>query len=108
MAQNTVKAIPLTTILSAALPAAYPAVPQVTLPNAIFFLRIVNETNHHIHISFDGVTDHEYVLKETVFEINTQTNSLPNNKVSLFAARDTIFIKGTGGGTSVTISGYYC
>lgn len=108
MAQNTVKAIPLTTILSAALPAAYPAVPQVTLPNAIFFLRIVNNTNQHIHISFDGVTDHEYVIKDQVFEINTQTNSLPNNKVGLFATRETIFIKGAGGGTGVTISGYYC
>jgi hypothetical protein len=39
MAQNTVKAIPLTTILSAALPAAYPAAPQVTLPNAVFFFK---------------------------------------------------------------------
>lgn len=108
MPQNTVKAIPLTTILAAAVPAAYPAAPQLTLPNAVFFLRIVNQTNNPITISFDGTTDHEYVLSGQVFEINTQTNSLPNNKVSLFSARDTIFIKGAGGGTAVTISGYYC
>ena len=108
MPQNTVKAIPLTTILAAAVPAAYSAAPQLTLPNAVFFLRIVNQTNNPITISFDGVTDHEYVLSGQVFEINTQTNSLPNNKVGLFSARDTIFIKGAGGGTAVTISGYYC
>lgn len=111
MPQNTVKAIPLTTILVASVPAAYTTAPQLTLPNPVFFLRIVNTTSNPVTISFDGTTDHEYVLSGQVFEINTQTNSLPNNKVCLFSARSTIFIKGAGGGpidAAVTISGYYC
>lgn len=108
MAQNTVKAVPLTTILAAAVPVAYPAAPQATLPQSVFFLRIYNQTNHPITISFDGTTDHEHIAKDTAFELNAQTNSLPNNKVALFPKFQRIFIKGTGGGTGVYISGYYC
>lgn len=78
------------------------------LPQAIFMLRIVNESNRDLSISYDGTTDNDFVLANSTTQLSFQTNSRPGNKIAQLPKGTDIYVKGTAGGTGfVYIIGYY-
>jgi hypothetical protein len=79
------------------------------LPKSCFFIRIVNDSNQAMQISWDGTNDNEYIAPNSFFELNVQTNSQPNSFVSLVRTGTIFFIRSqTAGATgTVTLSGYY-
>lgn len=81
--------------------------PGLTQP--CFFIRINNATNRDVFLSFDGVTEHEFLSAGQVLELSTQTNSQPSNYVALFSSNTKIYVKTNGGaGTgALYISGWY-
>lgn len=107
MAQNSVKAFPLSSLASASVTGTYAALNATGFPESPFFFRIVNASNMAITVSYDGVTDNEVVLANSVFPLESQTNSQPNAHVALFSKFTVVYIKGTAGTGTVYLSGYY-
>lgn len=104
--KNIVLAIPLSSLASTSFGAAYTLV--ATLTNACFLLRITNNSDQDVTVSYDGTHDHDFVPKATQFNINAQTNSSPQNKQALFPQGFKVYVKGTAGmAGSVYVSGYY-
>lgn len=108
MAQDTIKPIPISLFDSSTLiPGTYQLVNTGGFTHPLVFLRIVNDSDNGILISFDGVTDHEYVLANDSFELGNQANSLPNSKKATWPAYTLVYVRGTAGAGAVTVSGYY-
>jgi hypothetical protein len=108
MAINRVKPLLLTSIASSTLGAAYLPINPNGTEGAAFFLRIYNDTNQTITISYDGVNDHELMTTGTIYDTpTTQNNALPAGKVALFPVGQIIYVKGTAGTGSVYLSGFY-
>jgi len=105
--QNCLRAIPLSTLNAAALGAAYQEVNTGGLDYSCVLLRINNGGNTAITISFDGTTDHEYLTAGQDLLINSQTNSSPNNYACQFKRGTIIYVKGTAGAGTISLSGYY-
>lgn len=111
MAQDWVKAIPLTTFNSAALLAGYQVINVNGLPQQCFLVRIVNDSTTGVFISYDGSTDNDYIPSHTtadcVLQVASQTNAQPNAQKALFAKGTQVFVRGAAGVGLITLSGYY-
>lgn len=106
---NSVKAIVLTNIASSTLTSSYKPINASGLDQPCFTIRITNNSSNDVTISYDGINDNEIVLKSGgIFDSNSQTNSLPNNKVAMWNKGKVIYIKGTAGTGNIYLSGYYC
>ena len=105
--KNRIQAIQLTTFNAAGLLAAYQVVNATGLDFPCSILRINNASNTAITISYDGVTDHEYLAANQVLQLEPQTNSQPSANVSLFAKGMFVYVKGTAGVGTIALSGYY-
>lgn len=99
--KNVVLAIPLGTIAIAGTYAAFAALPQ-----ACFLIRIINGSNAGVTVSYDGVTDNDFVLAADSLQLPMQSNSQPNNFTANVAKGSIIYVKGTGAG-NVYLAGYY-
>lgn len=107
MAQNSVKALAINSILSSAVTALYAPLNGSGFTSAPFFVRIVNASNMAITISYDGVTDNEYIPANSVFELPCQANAQPGAYVALFPKNTIVYVKGTAGTGNIYLSGYY-
>ena len=107
MAQNSVKPLILSSILSSAVTSLYAPLNGTGFVQAPFFIRINNASTASITISYDGVNNHEFLAANTVFELPSQTNSQPNAQVALFPKNTIVYIKGTAGTGNIYLSGYY-
>ncbi len=79
----------------------------VPIEGACFLLRISNDTTKSIFISYDGVTDHDFLHSYTDMTINLQTNSSPANMVSKLKKGLIISFSGDAGTGNVYVSGFY-
>lgn len=107
MATNRVNAIPLTSIASSSVTGTYAAINTNGLPEACFMIRINNDSNKDITVSYDGTTDHEFIIAADFLQVDAQNNSRPNNFTALFAKGMIVYVKGTAGTGNVYLSGYY-
>lgn len=106
--KNVVKSIALTSIDSATFTGSYQVINTNGLDQACFLLRIINNSNRDITVSYDGTTDNDFVPDASVLEIASQGNSQPNNFIALFSKGLKVYVKGTAGGTGlVYLVGYY-
>lgn len=106
MANNRAQAIALTSIDSATFTGSYQVINPNGVEHALFTLRINNDSNRDVTVSYDGTTDHEYILAGDFMQIDTQTNSQPNNQTCLFAKGTTVYVKAAAGTGNVYLSGY--
>jgi hypothetical protein len=108
MAINRIFTIPLRSRSAALLNNTFQPINPGGFILPVFFLRINNATDRAVFLSFDGVTEHEFLAIGQVFEVNGQTNAQPNNYMALFAQRQVVWVLSpTGAGTgAVYISGY--
>lgn len=107
MAKTSVKAIPLATLDSASVTNSYAALNATGFPAACFHLRLVNAANKALYLSYDGVTAHEYVPANAVFELPVQTNAQPNAWEALYPKGMKVYVKGEAGTGIITLSAYY-
>ena len=105
--KNIVLAIPLTSISSTTFNSTYQLVNTGGLPHACFLLKMTNNSNVDITISYDGVNDHDFLRNDDELQIASQTNSQPNNFVALFGVGLKVYVKGIAGMGSVYLAGYY-
>jgi len=106
MSVNYVSAIALTSKNTTGLTGGYDIV-NSGLSEACFLLRIINDSNRDVTISYDGVTAHDYVTAGSNMEINAQANSsLPGNS-ALFKKGLPVYVLGTAGTGFIYVAGYY-
>ena len=107
--KNTIRAIPAQGFNSAALNAlVYQAINPAGLDQACFLLKISNLATTSIIISYDGVNDHDVVYINSVLQIyGGAGSSQPNNGCALWRKGSVIWVRGTAGVGTITLSGYY-
>jgi hypothetical protein len=106
MPVNYVSAIPMTSKNAAALTGGFDVV-TTGLPEACSILRIINDSNSDVIISYDGATNHDYLVGGTTLQIDAQANSQPNSDVSQFRKGQKVYVKGTAGIGFVYVVAYY-
>lgn len=108
MSKNKVLPIPLSSIDSATFTGAYQLLSAAAgLPNPCTQLHIVNSSNVDVTISYDGTTDHDYLLADSDRELNFQSNALPQGYAASLAQGTKVYVKGAAGVGLVYISGWY-
>lgn len=105
--KNALYPIPLTSIDSSTFTGSYQVVNTNGLPNPCFLIRIINNSDKDITVSYDGTNDHEFVPTKTSLQLPLQSNAQPTNWVSLIAQGTKIYVKGSVGTGLVYLVGYY-
>lgn len=105
---STVKAISLSSFDTAGLAAGYNVINASGLSHSCFLLRIINESNIDIGISYDGVSTADFVLSDSVLTLNFQANSGPSGCNCVMAKGTKIYITAPAAGVGlVYLTGYY-
>jgi|FreactcultuFSWF8_1027224.scaffolds.fasta_scaffold11643_2 hypothetical protein len=108
--KNIVKAITLNSLAASGFSNSYVLVtPASGIASPCFLLRLINNSSEDVAVSYDGVTDNDFIPKMTSVNINAQTNSQPQNQCALFPIGTQVWIKaaddmGTG---QFSVAGYY-
>lgn len=105
--RNAVTPIPMTNIESTNVSSTYAVINTNGLPNACLIIKIVNNSNKDVTVSFDGTNDHDYIPTMTAITYNYQTASQPNNYVCLLPIGTKIWVKGTTGTGYIYLVGFY-
>ncbi len=106
MSKNIVVPSPISSIDSATFTGAYQLV--ATLAKAALLLRIINNSNSDVTVSFDGTTDNEFVPDGAVFQFPVQSNAGATNYAAFIAQGTKIYVKGTALSTGlVYVASYY-
>lgn len=106
MTANYVLPIPLQTFNTANLLAGYQLMNPGGLTHPCYMIKFYNASGVAIYISWDGVTDHEYLPPESWFPIYAQSNAQKRD-AALFKTGTMFWVKGTAGAGILTLSGYY-
>ena len=108
MVKDRVRACAVTSLDVNTLAGAYAAINSDGLDGACFLLRIINDSNKNLEISYDGVTCHEFIDSDDQVQLDFQLNSLPNNRKALMEKGTVVYAKATAGGIGyVYLVGYY-
>lgn len=78
-----------------------------TLTHTCAIVRIVNNTNKGLDISFDGVTNHDFVCAGDTYELNLLDGQLPNAYALRVRQGTTIYISAASGTGDVYLAAYY-
>ena len=105
--KNRVTAVPAGAIDTAVLDGSYEQLNAGGLPEACFLLRVINDSDIGLEISYDGTTQHDFVSAKSVAYLPAQSNSQPNNNVALFPKGLVVWVNGTDGTGVVYLAGYY-
>lgn len=95
MAVNYVSPIEMVHLDSFALnPINYLALNAYGLDFACSALKIINTSDIGIFVSYDGVTDHDYIARYGTMDLLFQINSQPSGEVSRARRGLVVYIKG--------------
>lgn len=108
MARNFVQAIEMTSIDSATFTGNLQAINADGLDEACSIIRIVNDSNRDITISYDGATEHDYLIIGDSLTLSFQTNTIPNGNIAMMRQGTVIYVAGLAGGVGlIYLTGYY-
>lgn len=106
--KDTIAAIPINALNAGLLLPAFQPLNPLGLDFPCFLIKIVNDSNVAVSISYDGNVQHDYIAEAETFTFYGQPNNEPNNKVSLFQKGLIIYVAAPAPGMGViTLSGYY-
>lgn len=77
-----------------------------TLESPALYLKVVNNSNTAVIISYDGTTAHDYLIAHDTLELNFQTNSIPRAKQVNMAQNTIVYLKGNPGVGLITCTAY--
>ncbi len=105
---NAVLPITLTSFNTTSLDGTFKAINAAGTPEPCFLIRVVNDSDTDITISYDGATDHDFLRSTETLQLPLQTNAQPNNMMAKLRQGTIVYVKGAGAGTGlVYLSGYY-
>lgn len=105
--RNRVGIIPRHAFNSAGLDGNYAAANATGLEEPCFMIRIINDSDTDVEISYDGATDHDYLRTLDTLQIGFQSNSQPNSHRTLLARNTIIYFRGVAGVGNIYIVGYF-
>lgn len=71
-------------------------------------IRIINDSNKNILVSYDGATDHDYVQDGAVLQLPFQSNLALNSGIAQMKKGTVVYIKSDAAGTGlIYLVGYY-
>lgn len=106
--KNVVKALPITSFDSADILITYQPININGFGEAPFLVRINNDSNQDVAISFDGTTDNEYVVMNSDITFNFLSGMQPNAQVPCFPKGTVVYVRGLSAGTGrIYLSAYY-
>jgi len=110
MASNFIKPIEIQSIdVSTILAGTWKAIGN-PLEGALSYIKITNDSNTDVIISFDKTQvkeDNLYILAGTSRPIYFQANAVPTNYVSKLPKHSVAYIRGTAGVGNVYLEGFY-
>jgi len=77
------------------------------LEGALAFIRITNDSDTDVIISYDGVTDHEYIPAGDAIKTYFQDSAIPGNYIAKLRKGTIVHARGTAGTGLLYVSGYY-
>lgn len=105
--KNFIKAITVQSFDTAALTGGYDLFSAAGLPQACSILRIYNDSNVSVGLSYDAIDTHDIIPSLQTLQLYLQTNSQPNNKRACFAKGTPVSLIGNPGVGLVYLIGYY-
>lgn len=108
MTRNFVLPIALSSIDSATFTGSYQLLSATAgIPSPVFYLKIVNNSNIGVTVSYDGTTDHDFVRAGSDAPLNIQSNNSPNNHSAILKQYTKVYVKAAAGAGLVYLSGWY-
>ena len=102
--------IPMSSFASSSITASYQAVNSNGFLLDIKILRIINNSSSDITISYDGITDHDFIQLGSVLNLSLQSNHACNSLYSsgtLYGRQfQKVYAKGTAGTGNLYVVGY--
>jgi hypothetical protein len=105
--KNFVLPVALTSIDSASFTGNYQVINTNGLPHSCVLLRMVNNSNRDVTISWDGVTDHDFLKLGESLMLPFQSNALPMTEAAQVKQGQKIYVKAAAGTGLVYLTGYY-
>jgi hypothetical protein len=97
----------MTSIESTTISGTYAVINSSGLPVGCCILNIINNSDEDVTVSYDGVTDHDYVPTLTDRNLYFQTNAQPNTNIARLAAGTKVYVKGSMGTGYIYLVGWY-
>ena len=92
---------------SSSLTGSYQAINSAGFTQPLAVLRLVNDSNQDVTISYDGSTDNDFLRSGDTLQIGAQTNRDGNVNLSNFKKGTKLSIKGSTGTGLLYLTGYY-
>jgi len=105
--QNSIKSIILSSIDSATFTGSFQVINANGLPKPCSIIRIINNSNKDVTISYDGLVENDFIPVGNTLQLPFESNSQPQNHVSLLPQGTKIWVKGAAGTGLVYLAGYY-
>lgn len=105
--KNSIQAIALTSIDSATFTGSYQAINSSGLSKNCFMIRITNNSNKDVTVSYNGSTDHDFIKAGTSIQLSFQDMAQPNNFIANMSLGTIVYVKGAAGAGLVYLAGYY-
>ncbi len=103
--KNNILPLELSSVAGADFTVGYGALGTLTKP--CVFIRVINNSDQDITISYDGATDHDFVPSDSVFEFSVQALKGATNYAAVLPQGTTIYLKGSVATGAAYLSGYY-
>lgn len=107
--KNFVETVNLSTFDSASLTGAYQAINGTGLSDDVKVLRIINDSDQTITISYDGINDGDVIITKTAetYEFQANAQEVPEGAGIKYARKgQIIFAKGMAGMGNIYVGGY--
>lgn len=105
--KNVIKADLLGDKDAATLTGGYDAISSTPNAGPAVILRIINDSNVDIEVSYDGVNSHDFIPANDKLELNFQANASPNNFVSMLRKGAKVYVNGSPGTGHIYLAVYY-
>ncbi|HXB10859.1 MAG TPA: hypothetical protein VNZ45_02650 [Bacteroidia bacterium] len=110
MSKNYVQALVLASIDSSTMSSSttFYAINSAGLTKPCSLIRIVNNSNQDMTISYDGTNAHDFCPKASEIQLPFQSNAQPNSNMALIAQGTVVYVKAASAGMGlVYLAGYY-
>jgi len=101
-------AIPMSTFDTSGLAGAYAAINGTGTPATLQILKMINNSDTDITISYDGTTDHDFIPAGGDLIVDLQTNAYNSGDAKfVMGTGSIIYAKGSAGTGNLYFIGYY-
>ena len=108
MSGRSIRAITRTSFNTAGLGLPYTLLNPLGLPNSCFLLRLVNDSNVGITISFDGAIAHDYIRANSEKDLPGVFGLQENGTTGAWRKGTKVYISGVAAGAGfIYLTGYY-